>query len=135
MSDVEDAVVELLTRDDNVRSLIGTSVGTRIFQEKLAQGAVLPALTYQLISDPSENSHQGPEGLAEARIQFDCWGNTVVEAKQLSSAVRKAVAGVRGTYAGVKLAGGFKENEMSMFDPDVRKRRRVLDMLIWHSED
>lgn len=131
LADIEEAVLEVLKLDGQVMFL----TGGRIFQEQLAQGAVMPALSYQLISDPSENSHQGPEGLAEARMQFDIWGDTKQQTYALSLAVRKAFAGRHSTNAGVQLQGAFKDNETTLFDTDIRKRRRVLEMLIWHSED
>lgn len=131
LADIEEAVYEVLRLDSAVTAL----VGMRIFQEQLAQGATMPALSYQLISDPSENSHKGPSGLAEARVQFDIWGDTKQQTYALSLAVRKAFAGRHSTNAGVSLQGAFKDNETTLFDTDIRKRRRVLEMLIWHSED
>lgn len=131
MADVEQAIVELLMTDPQVAFLLKAPP----FQERLAQGAKMPALTYKLISDPSESSHQGPSGLAEARFQFDIWGDTKEQTYALSFAVRKAIAGVHRVHAGVLLSGGRKESEMSNFDAEVGKRRRTLDMLVWHSED
>jgi Protein of unknown function (DUF3168) len=131
MSDVEDAVAQVPLADPGVSALIGP----RLYQQKLAQNSALPALTYQLISDPSENSHDGPAGLARARIQFDGWGTTKEEARAVTRAVRLALAGIDRTVAGVNLSGGQKLNEMSLFDPDVRLRRRMLDMAFWHSEE
>lgn len=132
MSNVEEAVVVALQDDPTVLALITKD---RIFQHKLAQGSALPALTYQLIDDSSINSQGGSSGLARARIQFDCWGKTKEEASAVALAVRMALVGIKRYSSGVLLQGGFKISEMSMFDPDVRLRRRVLDMYVWHSEE
>lgn len=135
MSDIESAIEAALRADDRVTSLIGSITGVRIFQQKLAQGSLLPALTYQLVDDPSESSHTGPSGLAHARIQFDCWGNTKEEAAAVARAVRLALGGIRREVLGVFIQSGLKLTERTLFDPDVRLRRRSLDMSFWHSEE
>jgi hypothetical protein len=131
VSDIENAILEVLNGDTAVRAL----VGARIFENQIAQNAQKPALTYQLVSDPSEDSHSGPAGLAYARMQFDGWGLTKEDARAVTRAVRLALAGINRSVAGVKLSGGFKLNERALFDPDVRLRRRTMDMGFWHSEE
>lgn len=136
MSDVEAAVEEVLRLDAGVQALIGSGSQMRLFQQRLAQNSPLPALTYQLISDPSESTHDGPAGLAKSRFQIDSWAKTREEARAVSRAARLALAGIRRTAAGVSLQGAIKINETSLTDPtDASLRRRSLDMAIWHSEE
>jgi hypothetical protein len=130
VADVEEAVASILIADPVVSGMIGP----RIYQHKLAQNSQLPALTYQLIDDPSENSHDGASGLAKARLQIDCWGSTKSDATALAVAVKGALVGVKRYSAGVLIGSILKISEMSMFDPDVRLRRRLIDFAVWHSE-
>lgn len=135
MSDIEEAIESVLVNDTAVRNLVASSAGMRIFAMKLVQGAVLPAVTYQLISDPSINSHDGPSGLAKARIQFDAYAANKEQARAVTRAVRLAFIPIHRYVMGVFLTGARKINESSMFDPDPRLRRRSMDMEIWHSEE
>lgn len=64
------------------------------------QGAALPALVMNTISDFEGLTMQGPDGLSEGRVQVDCYAATYPEAKGLSRAVRDVFHGLR--------AGGFR---------------------------
>lgn len=136
MSDIEAAVEEVLRTDLGLQAVIGSGSQMRIFSQRLAQNAPLPALTYQLISDPSENSHTGASGLAKARVQIDAWAKTKEEARSVTRAARIALVGIKRTVAGISLQGAYKINESSMTDPtDAGMRRRTMDLTIWHSEE
>jgi len=132
--DIEKAIFEILSKDDGVISLVGTSAGTRIFQEKLAQGTAYPAITYQLISDPAENSHSGSSHLAQARVQIDCWAETKEETMAVAAAVKQAIISTHRVVANVFIQSAMKDNEQTIFDAEIRKRRRILEFLIYHSE-
>ena len=131
--DVEEALVTVLSEHEGLTALIGATP-PRLFHIKLAQGTALPAIAYRLVADVSENSHDGPSGLARARIQFDCWAKTKEEARAVSAELRHALVGIRRTVGAVVLQGAFKLTEQATFEPDVGLRRRVVDLAIWHSE-
>jgi hypothetical protein len=95
VSDIENAILEVLNGDTAVRAL----VGARIFENQIAQNAQKPALTYQLVSDPSEDSHSGPAGLAYARMQFDGWGLTKEDARAVTRAERRRSEALRRIQA------------------------------------
>lgn len=135
-TEVETAIYQVLISSSEVMSLVQAGINPpRIYQQRKAANAPLPALSYQLVSDPSESSHDGPAGLARARVQFDCWGITPAQASAVARAVRVTLAGIHRASSGMVLSGGIKANEMTLDDPDPKLKRRVLDMLIWHSED
>ena len=64
------------------------------------QGAALPALVLNVISDAEEYTMTGPDGLSQGRVQVDAYADTYAQAKQLSRAVLAALSGYRG--------GGFQ---------------------------
>lgn len=100
------------------------------------------AVTYTLISDPREASHDGPSGLGRARYQFDCWAparrngvpdmDTAAEiAKQLRLAFHNAHGYDDGDTLGGFLPGG---TDRDMPDPLTNRARRVIDITFWHEE-
>lgn len=135
MSDIEEAVVEMLSSSPAVVALIGIPPPMRVYHVLLAQNSKLPAVAYQLVSDISNVSHQGSSGLARARIQFSCWGDSKEQCRELSRVIRMGLTNLKGNFAGVQIHGGFKLTELADFVPDVGKRRRILDMAIWHDEE
>lgn len=64
------------------------------------QGAALPALVLNVISDAEGYHLKGRDGLSQGRVQVDAYAETYAQAKQLSRAVRAALSGYRG--------GGFR---------------------------
>jgi len=86
--------------------LIGTTavaaiLGTRVYPDRLPQGATLPAAIYYLISGTDETSLAGTIGLAHARIQVDAWASTRLAANSLATAIRDAICAAtvsRGTW-------------------------------------
>ena len=53
-----------------------TLVGTRIYWMTRTQGeAELPAIVMQKISVTRQVTNDGPNGLLESSVQFDCWGD------------------------------------------------------------
>ena len=60
------------------------------------QGAGLPAVVLNTISDNEGLTQQGPDGLFEGRVQIDAYAATYEAAKQLSRAVRAVLHGYSG---------------------------------------
>lgn len=137
---VENALLAVLAADPTVVGL----VGSRIFEIQLPQrgsppvvSTILPALTYRLIADVSVNAHDGPSGLARARVSFDCWAENPTDARAVANAVRLALTapGATGTYGDVTITRAMKISELSDFQSDIKLRRRILDLAVWHSEE
>lgn len=69
------------------------------------QGVPLPGIVLTVIDDLEQVTHQGPDGLSQARVQVDCYADTYSQAKTLGRAVRLALNGYRGNgFQGVFLA-------------------------------
>ena len=67
---VEEAIADRLAANAGVAAL----VGTRVWQLKLPQRPVLPAVKVQLVDEPTENHLRGAEDTTFARVQVDCYG-------------------------------------------------------------
>ena len=64
------------------------------------QGAGLPALVLNVVSDAEGLHLKGPDGLSQGRVQIDAYAVTYGGAKTLARAVRAVLHGYRG--------GGFR---------------------------
>ncbi len=119
-------------------------VGNRIHPLRLPPGGALPAITYQMVSDPRQYTHDGAAGLAQPRIQITCWGETdsngnslYSSAKALAAAVRVALSAFSGTLGG---AGGvftgycFTANEIDLYDPETKRYYTAVDFFLGHNE-
>lgn len=79
---------------------VATILGTRIYPDKLPQGATLPAAVYYGISGTDEPGLAGLLGRADQRIQVDSYASTRTAANALSLAIRDALTSSwgRGTW-------------------------------------
>lgn len=119
---LEEAVRALLLQDPAVSQL----VATRIYPRRLPSGAALPALTYFRTASLDFQTHQGRTGLTRARINVGCWvsdGSDPLSAhnlaRQLSTAVRKALVGFRGVAGGVTIGSISEEDVENAPDEDI----------------
>lgn len=75
----------------------GALVGTRVYWDERPQGAVLPDVTLQLISDNRAQHMSGFQSLLDARVQVDVRAATFAQKKALKEAV---IADLVGAHAG-----------------------------------
>lgn len=94
---MEEAVIAKLLATAGVAAL----VGTRIYPGSRPQASALPAVVMTVISKTPSYSDDGEDGIAEARVQLDCWGATYSSAKTLARAVTAALSAFGGTASGV----------------------------------
>lgn len=81
---VEASIVALLLASPAITNL----VATRILPAGAPQALTYPFLTYATVSDVElTHSNDGRGNLREARMQFDCWGQTLLQANQLAQAL------------------------------------------------
>jgi hypothetical protein len=112
-----------------------TGIGGRIYPKTMPQNVTLPAVTYELISDPRGNTHQGPDGTVEARYQVTTWSQSYQQAKTLSLQVKNALQGYRGPMGtGVAVASIFAAGGRDLFDDDLRIHYVASDFFINYKE-
>jgi hypothetical protein len=65
----------------------------RIYAPRLPEGAALPALAF-FVRGGNSNPHIPP--IVEPSVQFDCWGRTAIEARDVYQALYDVLQGVQG---------------------------------------
>src|SRR5512139_359269 len=97
MATIEEAVVERMEADGAITALIGSGAAARLYPLVIPQTSALPAVAYQKISSPKEQSHSGSSHLARSRMQFTCEAETYNEVKALATAVKDCWDSFAGT--------------------------------------
>jgi hypothetical protein len=95
---MEEALIAKLLATTAVTAL----VATRVYPGVRPQASLLPAIVMNIVSKNPSYSDDGEDGIAEARVQFDCWGATYTDAKKTARAVMAALSALDETVAGVR---------------------------------
>jgi len=127
---IEAGIFAHLIGNAGVRAL----VATRIYPLLVPQDVELPAIAYQRISGPRDHAHDGPSGLALARVQLTFVATSYDGAKSLAEAARAAMDGFSGVMGEMTVGACLLSNEMDQWAvaheaPVVRH-----DYLIWYQE-
>jgi hypothetical protein len=129
MADMPTALRTRLTRNGPVAA----AVSTRVYWTLVPQGAELPYIRMQTISDPRPEHLRGYQGSRTTRVQVDCFAEKYLDARRLADKVIAAVAlpGVtRGVHFGRVKAEGPRD-----LGEDTAKgfvHRASLDLLVEH---
>ncbi len=98
-----------------------------------------PKITFQRISTSRRYANDGPLNSPAARIQIDCWADTLLVAKTLSEKVRRSLDGFRGTLGEYEVQGihidGESDNPGQL--PEGRETRPqgvTLDFIVHYIE-
>jgi hypothetical protein len=131
---IEAALYSYLSTHTGLSNLIGT----RIYPVMIAQGAAMPAVSYQLIDDLPVHSGTADLIVHAARFQFSCFGggtsgytSACAVAAQVKSALQD-YSGTMGGSGGVKVQRSFLEMSTDLFDETFLRCGRAVDFIIWH---
>ena len=127
---IESGLYAHLTSDPDVSAL----VGDRIYPLLVPQDATLPAIAYQRISTGRDETHTGPSGLSQARIQLTCIADSYDAAKAVADAVRSSLDGFSGTMGGINVGACFVTNDRDDWAASLDMPVVRLDVIIWHHE-
>jgi hypothetical protein len=140
MITIEEGIYYRLTNFAGLTALIST----RVYPFRLPVDVTLPAVTYQRISTPRENTHDqennGSDGcdLAMPRFQFTVWDDGFSGAKAVVKQLRKCLHGYTGTFGTgantVSVYGVLSDNEVDNYDPDSNLYWTTVDYFIHHEE-
>lgn len=97
------------------QSAITALIGTRFEPVLNAQGSLMPAVSYQVISGPTGYSHDGP-AMTPWRVQLTVTDPTYTNTKAVAKLLRTALAGVVWTVSGRRYSS-FVENELDGLAP------------------
>jgi hypothetical protein len=115
------------------------SVGDRVYPLMLPQGAVLPAVVYQLVGGEgplhSHGDAQGGEGpsrptFQRSRVQLGCWADSAREAEVLGLEVESAVDGFTGPWGDIWIASALVDTSLDDWRPEVGRYRRIVDVQV-----
>lgn len=113
---IEGALRTILINDSAVSNL----VGSRIYPLRATQDVEFPAIVYRRISTTGRDlTHSGPVTSATARFQFDCFSDSALQAKQLATAVLRALQDYSGTVIGETIMRAQCVNEADAVDLDL----------------
>ena len=109
MAEIEEALrAYLLTK-----AALTALVSTRVFPDDISDGAALPAVVYQKISDIKDHTLTGISQLESPMIQFSAYATTKASARAISNQIRSALSDYSGTLSGIAIQYIKLVNEMS----------------------
>jgi len=114
----------------NQTTLTGV-VGERIFIPRLPEDTELPAIGF---FTRGGSSHPYIPGLVSPSVQFDCWADTAVEAREVYRALYDVLQGIQGQTVTVdgsdyKIESAIEEVQgQDLQDADILTMFRVLAM-------
>lgn len=95
-------VRDALTLDAGV---IVAGVAAKIYPRVLPQNTVVPAVSYQVLSEIPYDDISGNAGLYRAVIEFKIWSKTAAQAAAIEEAIRLAIQGYQGINLTVRIIG------------------------------
>ena len=124
---VEASVLAILKASPALSGL----VSGRIYALILPETPILPAVTYQRISEVPDSTLDGPGTFTEVRLQLDCWSSTShAEACAIADAIASALNGYTGTSLGVTFWNVMRDNSKDFYEPLPKCYRRSVDYKI-----
>jgi hypothetical protein len=112
-----------------------TLVSERVTAKSLAEGNVMPALTFQRLA-PGEalSTHAGMSGLVKATFQIVVWAKTYDFAKAVYTQLDLVLNGFRGTWQGVKIHYCFLDNPIDDTDTTLGAHKVICKCRLMFSE-
>lgn len=107
--------------------------GTRIYPLVLPQQPVLPAVTYQPISEtPVQDRDSRALTYTRTRVQLVGYSSTHDGAIALRDALRAAL-GAFERVTGPRVSVALEQQVRTEYEPEMARWRALLDYWIWHS--
>ena len=111
---LEQGLTTLLNASTSITALIGD----RLYPVFVPQSPTYPCLSYQVISGSSSYSMDGSAETVK-RIQFDAWGTTYADVKNIQQALHNLLDGFEGVLSdGTAVHGTFRGVELDEFEND-----------------
>lgn len=129
---IEPLLISYLLADSAIASRVSSgspSVG-RIYPERIAQNAVLPAIAYYPLGGPIPELLDGNPDLVFATYQLTCCAATAKAASELASVVMSRMIGEGGD--GFQKAGVWDQGSTDEEEPD--RYNRIIDVRIAYAE-
>lgn len=133
---LDDAIFTKLSTTSGITGICGT----RVYPQDLPQGVTLPAITYQLVSNPVEATHDESPGssLSHPRVQITAWSTTHLGSVTLAAAIFSALHGFKGTVTSgqnsLQILGSLRVDKRASKEPVSGIYTRQQDFEIWYIE-
>ena len=111
-----------MTFDLDIRDVLSDATSGRVYPSVLAQGTILPAITYQRVSTRRVRSHGGTS-LVLPLYQVACWDATPVGARDVARDVIDAFESELGVW--------LVENQFEDFASEQKLYRVLIDVRLW----
>jgi len=118
--EVEVLVRQRLLASPEVQALVGTRIFPVGGRPDKGPEVVLPAITYQRVSNRRLTSHEGSLGVLMPLVQLSCWAKTWSEARAVAAAVRRALDGWIDYSTDPPIHGVTVESDLDEYDSDAR---------------
>lgn len=99
-------------------SAISNLVGARIYPLIAPQNVTDPYITYQVVSDNSNQCMSGESYQNDTRFQLDCWSTKYSEVKAIKEAVLSALIGFKSSN---------NISNMDDYEPDTKLYKQLID--------
>lgn len=123
------------------KTSITNLVGSNIWRGRLPQSYSWssPAITFRRISEPHDHNLDGASGIAQARVQIDCWARSAATADNVAEQVRLVLQGYSGTLGTITATSVVLDNVVSIPEQpkdasDEWRYHIALDFLIFYRE-
>jgi hypothetical protein len=129
---MEEAIIGKLLSTPTVAGL----AATRVYPGSRPQGSPLPAVVFNRIDGAPLYVDEGEAGIAQSRIQIDCWADSYAGAKILARAVNAALSAFAGQVQGTQFLSIFIDAERDLREGGSGAAdypfRTSIDFIVWH---
>lgn len=132
-NDIGTSLQNYLTTQSGVKAICAE----RGYPDILPKDCLLPAFTYEVISEIPSHHLGGTSGLRQARVQFDCYADSRKQANELDEAILAAIDMVRNTLGGtfcntVQAQERISDSDKPEDGSDEWRFRTIRDYLVWY---
>ena len=128
---MEEGIIARLLATSGVTAL----VSTRVSPGRRPQASALPAIDVNTISGAPVYTDDGESGLASARVEINCWGQTYSSAKLVARAVKAALSAFVGESAGITFQNVLLDDERDFSETGSNAAEYLfstnLDFIVW----
>lgn len=134
MSNIDEALVNLISTITPVTALIGALPTMRFTPARIIINPQYPAVDYQRISAPRVYSHSGDSSFVKARYQLNIWSKIYLQSKQIELAFKTVLSGYKGIVLGVSISRIFVVDGPTGFEAETQTHLRTMDLMIDYQE-
>ena len=106
----------------------------RIHYVRAPENEPEPYAVITIVSSPRSDTHEGDDGLVEARVQIDWFALSDTEAESLFRETQTAIQSFVGVRSTVVVSRCHLDDEYDNYEPDTNRFHKSMDYLIQYEE-